>query len=493
MENLDRESDDAAGGEMPVSGGRTAGDAAGRAAGGVPPFGDAGGSAGSESRPGEPLPSGGRETLRILRDDPQNAVERLRERIRSGDADYRTWHNLAIALDRSGERGYAIDAAENAVEQNPDSASTQFLLGLLLRQSDRFDEAVTALDRALEIDDQFPRLHATRGVVHFHRGDHDRARADFETALERSTTDVTSLFNLTIVHVATKDYSRAQECIERLIEIEPKRASHHYRFLVELGEVRALDETLTQAHRIKNLLSVAGDRLRRFVGEYADGLDPEGREDLKAIRDDVTTVYGDMVGLLGAIRPRQMNFGPVKLRRVIDRIGFVAMTRARGVTIDLDVDPDLPELVCDVDLIQEALLNLLLNAIDAVVDRYRDRAAKDGRVQIHARAIPEKIEVLVTDNGTGIPAGDLDRVFRLGFTTKRLGSGIGLAHTRRIIEEHGGKVSVHTTGPNGSTVRIELPIRPKPAERLVQLQHRARLLADPRELVLEEPGHDLGL
>ena len=80
MENLDRESDDAAGGEMPVSGGRTAGDAAGRAAGGVPPFGDAGGSAGSASRPGEPLPSGGRETLRILRDDPQNAVERLRER-----------------------------------------------------------------------------------------------------------------------------------------------------------------------------------------------------------------------------------------------------------------------------------------------------------------------------------------------------------------------------------------------------------------------------
>ena len=472
MENLDRETDDRAGGNPPPGGGRT-------------PHEGTGGS-------GE-VPSAGRETLRILRDDPQNAVERLRERIRSGDADYRTWHNLAIALDRSGEKGYAIDAAENAVEQNPTSAATHFLLSLLLRQSDRFDEAVLALDRVSELDLEFPRLHATRGVVHFHRGDHESARSDFETALTASEKDVTSLFNLTILHVATKDYARAQECIERLIAIEPERASYYYRFLVELGEVQALDETLTQAHRIKNLLSVAGDRLRRFFGEYGDGLDPDGRGDLKAIRDDIGTVYGDMVGLLGAIRPRQMNFVPVKLRRVIDRIGFVAMTRARGVTIDIDVDPELPELICDVDLIQEALLNLLLNAIDAVVDRYRDRAAKDGHVQIHARSIPEKIEILVSDNGTGIAPGDLDRVFRLGFTTKRLGSGIGLAHTRRIIEEHGGKVSVHTTGPNGSSVRIELPIRPRPAERLVQLQHRARLLADPRELVLEEPGQDLGL
>ena len=169
------------------------------------------------------------------------------------------------------------------------------------------------------------------------------------------------------------------------------------------------------------------------------------------------------------------------------------MTRARGIQIDLDVNDDLPELVCDVDLIQEALLNLLLNSIEAVIDRYQGEAGERGSIQIHARSVRQDIVLLITDNGAGIADGDLDRVFRLGFTTKRLGSGIGLAHTRRIIEEHGGEISVHATGPEGSTMRIELPVTPQPSEKLIQQQQRARLLADPRELVLEEPGHELGL
>lgn len=437
--------------------------------------------------------SDGRDTLRILRDDPMIAIARLRERIRSGEADYRTWHNLAIALERIGQSEEAIEAVQTAIEKNASSSETHFLLGLLLRHAGRLDEAIDAFDRVADLDEEFPRLYATRGVVHFHRADYAAALGDFEEALARSPMDVTTLFNLTILHVAGKDYMKAQEGIERLIEIDPKQAREYYRFLVELGEVRALDETLTQAHRIKNLLSVVGDRLRRFYSEYRSGIDPEGREDLRDIRDEVGTVYGDMVGLLGAIRPRPMQFTGARVRRVIDRIAFVAMTRARGIQFDLDVDEDLPELVCDVDLIQEALLNLLLNSIEAVLDRYQGEAGERGSIQIHARSVRQNIVLLITDNGAGIADGDLDRVFRLGFTTKRLGSGIGLAHTRRIIEEHGGEISVHATGPEGSTMRIELPVTPKPSEKLIQQQQRARLLADPRELVLEEPGHELGL
>ncbi len=455
----------------------------------------------SGERTSSPMPTGGeergdcggRETLRILRDDPRIAIGRLRERIRTGEADYRTWHNLAIALERIGQSEEAIESVQTAIEKEEESTASHFLLGLLLRHADRLDEAIAAFDRVAELDEDFSRLYATRGVVHFHRADYAAARSDFEDALARSPMDATTLFNLTILHVAGKDYMKAQEGIERLIEIDPKKSREYYRFLVELGEVRALDETLTQAHRIKNLLSVVGDRLRRFYSEYQSEIDPEGREDLRDIRDEVSTVYGDMVGLLGAMRPRPMQFKAARVRRVIDRIAFVAMTRARGIQIDLDVNDDLPELVCDVDLIQEALLNLLLNSIEAVIDRYQGEAGERGSIQIHARSVRQDIVLLITDNGAGIADGDLDRVFRLGFTTKRLGSGIGLAHTRRIIEEHGGEISVHATGPEGSTMRIELPVTPQPSEKLIQQQQRARLLADPRELVLEEPGHELGL
>jgi signal transduction histidine kinase len=446
-----------------------------------------------DASPSSPEPEGGRETLRILRRDPGGAIERLRARITGGEADERTWHNLAIALDRSGERSAAVEAAEEALRRAPDSVPTLLLLGILLRQADRAEDALDRLDRAAELEPGHPRLPAIRGVARFHRGEHEAARAELERAVEVDPRDTGSWFNLTLLHVATKDFPAAQECIERLIGLRPDRAAEYHRFLIELGEVRALDETLTQAHRIKNLLGVAGDRLRRFHADHRSTLDRESEEDLAAIRDDLGSVYEDMVGLLGVIRPRPTEFAPATLRRILDRIGFVAMTRARGVAIDVDVDADLPELHCDVEKLQEGLLNLVLNAIDAVVERHGERAERIGRVRIHARAVGEQVEIFVADNGGGVPEGDLDRIFGIGFTTKRLGSGIGLAHTRRTIEEHGGRVEVRETGPTGTTFRIELPLRPRPTQRLMQARKRARLLADPRELLLDEPGIDLGL
>ncbi|MGA1489603.1 MAG: tetratricopeptide repeat protein, partial [Planctomycetota bacterium] len=110
-----------------------------------------------DASPSSPEPEGGRETLRILRRDPGGAIERLRARITEGEADERTWHNLAIALDRSGERSAAVEAAEEALRRAPDSVPTLLLLGILLRQADRAEDALDRLDRAAELAPGHPR------------------------------------------------------------------------------------------------------------------------------------------------------------------------------------------------------------------------------------------------------------------------------------------------------------------------------------------------
>ncbi|MFN0059723.1 MAG: ATP-binding protein [Planctomycetota bacterium] len=464
------------------------------------------------------------DTVQILRADPDVAVGRLQARILKGAADFRTWHNLAVALYNRKDLTGALSAVETAIARAPESAHTLLLYGMLLREADRFDEALSAFARVERIAADFPRLKASRGVVHFFKGDSARALRDLEQAARSDPRDSTALFNLAVVEVASKRFAAAQATLVRLLEIEPERRGYYAQFLVELGRVQMIEETLTQAHRIKNFMGVVGDRLRRFCDEEAESQHAAAREDLLGIRADHEQIYADLVVFLSAIRPNPMRLERVDVTRLIDRIVFVAQSSADGTRIRRDDAPQLPLVSCDIDSMQEAFLNLLLNGLEAV----RVRAAQAGaaepgeviiRVQVadvppspssttvapvaageasgvirttttHAR---RWVTVDFVDNGVGIAEGDLERIFQFGFTTKPMGSGIGLAHTRRILEDHGGRVEVSSRYGSGTTVRCWLPLEPSISESLVNLAIRSQLLHEPQALILEEIGEDLGI
>ncbi|MEM7260613.1 MAG: ATP-binding protein [Planctomycetota bacterium] len=468
------------------------------------------------SPPTSPIPAAsdrpkvptGPDTLRIIRDDPDTAVGRLRARILSGSADYRTWHNLAVALNNRGDVDGAIEVATTATEKAPESTVSHLLLGMLLREAGRLPDALAAFDRVASIDSEFPRLRANRGVVHFFQGEPDRAATELEAAVRQDDRDRISLFNLAVVEVARKRFPAAQACFERLARLEPDRAPYYHQFLVELGRVQMVEETLSQAHRIKNFLGIVGDRLRRFTEEVSPRLESEDAQELDAIREDQERIYSDMVVFLGAIRPRPMKLEKVDLRALVERIVFVATTSGDGVLIRRDYEEELPAIHCDVDMLQEAFLNILLNAIDAV--RERADASDPGEVRIAVRSaeiLPDRptfdeesapdsihgIQVEFTDNGVGIEPSELDRIFHFGFTTKSLGSGIGLSHTKKIIADHGGTIRVESEAGNGCCFRCVLPVTPRVSENIVNLTIRSQLLLEPHELILAEGGEDLGI
>jgi signal transduction histidine kinase len=156
-------------------------------------------------------------------------------------------------------------------------------------------------------------------------------------------------------------------------------------------------------------------------------------------------------------RPMELELREHDLRRVVEQTIELAGAEfmERGVTIVKEVPPGPVMVRIDAELLRQALLNLLLNAMQAMPEGGVVRAVvrRDQRIAV----------VEIADNGVGIPANLLPRIFDLYFTTKATGSGIGLAMTYRIVKLHGGAMDVRSeTDPNspkrGTSFTLRIPV-----------------------------------
>ncbi len=123
-----------------------------------------------------------------------------------------------------------------------------------------------------------------------------------------------------------------------------------------------------------------------------------------------------------------------------------------NIELDTRIDPNLPQLKGDINQLQQCIINLIFNAVDAMPE--------GGRLQISAAsANSQRVRIQVKDNGTGIATEDLPHIFEPFFTTKQEGhgTGLGLSTTYGIIERHNGTIEAHSQPGRGSTFHIELP------------------------------------
>jgi signal transduction histidine kinase len=157
-------------------------------------------------------------------------------------------------------------------------------------------------------------------------------------------------------------------------------------------------------------------------------------------------------GFLKFARPDELKLQPVRLSSLISDIQTSVGPEAtrRHITMKVECPESLPEINADPGMLSQALLNLALNACQAMPD--------GGTLKLSCRTAPRKrVEIDIEDTGIGIPPEHLGRIFDLYFTTKEKGSGIGLSMVYRIVQLHDGEVEVQSTPGRGTRFKLIFP------------------------------------
>ncbi|MFO0492487.1 MAG: ATP-binding protein [bacterium] len=232
--------------------------------------------------------------------------------------------------------------------------------------------------------------------------------------------------------------------------------------LATMGETVAM-----LSHSIKNILQ----GLRGGADVVEMGL---RKDDLKVSRGgwpilkrNLDRIIGLTMNMLAYSRPRTLELELVKLAPMLDDCAslLAEQCRVRGVVLLIDADPEMPPVPLDAGQMHQAMMNLLSNAVEAVDARvgvvtvragFVPQRGQEGKVQARGEA-----RVDVYDNGPGIPAEIQRRIFEPFFTTKGIrGTGLGLVVTKRIVEQHGGRVVLKSELGKGTTFSVILPVDP---------------------------------
>ncbi|BCS35192.1 hypothetical protein TBR22_A44190 [Luteitalea sp. TBR-22] len=221
------------------------------------------------------------------------------------------------------------------------------------------------------------------------------------------------------------------------------------------------------AHEVKNPLNAMTihlELLRQKLGRRAPiavaagGAPPTEPAPTEALMSHVS-IIGDEIrrldhvvqGFLRFSRPEELQLEPVGVLALLQDIVDVVRPQAGQQGIDVEVEgTDAVAVQVDRAMVRQALLNLALNAIDAM--------PAGGRLSLRARPVDEQqVQIEIADTGVGIKPEHLGRIFDLYFTTREQGSGIGLSMVYRTVQLHDGTIEVESTPGRGSTFRMRLP------------------------------------
>lgn len=207
-------------------------------------------------------------------------------------------------------------------------------------------------------------------------------------------------------------------------------------------------------HEVKNHLSTFNLNLQLLADDFAEPQTPRERRAKQRIdrllnqSEKLVEVSNDFLRFVRSQEPKKQ---PTRLEDVAgELIDFFGPTaRAANISIKLYPAPGLPPVLLDRELFEQALLNLMLNAEQAMPE--------GGEITLQTRMDGEMVCLDVIDNGTGIEPDELPKIFRPFHTTKPGGTGLGLATTRKIVQAHGGEIEVQSQVGRGTKFTVRLP------------------------------------
>jgi signal transduction histidine kinase len=182
-------------------------------------------------------------------------------------------------------------------------------------------------------------------------------------------------------------------------------------------------------------------------------IDPQTRRHLDVIGSEIQRLDRVVRTLVDFTRPVELQLKDLDLRRLVDDVVALAAPDAERHNVRIDnvsAAGPLPVRI-DSDLVKQALLNVVLNGVQAMDD--------GGVLHIASQSMNGSALVEVRDQGPGIPPDIRDKIFNLYFTTKKTGSGIGLAMSYRVMQLHNGSLEFDSVAGQGTTFRLQFPLQ----------------------------------
>jgi signal transduction histidine kinase len=243
---------------------------------------------------------------------------------------------------------------------------------------------------------------------------------------------------------------RAEEAADKLRQLQDDLA--HINRVSTMGEL-----TASLAHEIKQPIGAAvtnAEACLRLINRPEPDL-PEAREAVSEMVRDARRAADIIERVRSLYRKDPSRQQMVDINEVVREMVVILQNEANRhlVTTHTTLTPGLPHVIADRVQLQQALMNLMLNAIEAMRDTTRELSiastlAEDGHVLIS-----------ISDTGVGLPPGSAHQIFDAFFTTKSQGTGLGLAITRSIVESHGGRIWATANSGPGATFLFTLPFR----------------------------------
>ncbi|MGD8893778.1 MAG: ATP-binding protein [Desulfobacterales bacterium] len=233
-----------------------------------------------------------------------------------------------------------------------------------------------------------------------------------------------------------------QRALER---IRLKERLSHAEHLSSLGEMVA-----GISHEIRNPLGIimsSSELLKKKMADY----DPSNPIP-NIIIEESSRLNNIITDFLNFAKPKTPTLTLCKIEDIIEKnITFLAsQIKEEGYAIDKHYDNNLPEITADPDMLYQAFLNILINAMQAMPQR--------GKINVKICSSDNAVEIFFEDQGEGIAEDILEKIWDPFFTTKSKGTGLGLGIVKNIIESHGGSVQISNRSVSGAKVTVKLPV-----------------------------------
>jgi len=252
---------------------------------------------------------------------------------------------------------------------------------------------------------------------------------------------------------AREDASQLRTNLEGVLEKLDAGTRQHFENQIALARRLTAINSLTSrvAHEIKNPLNSISLRLEMLRSRMVDE-SPDAEPEFAILSEEVTRLDRVVRTFLDFNRPVELILEDVDIAEsageILNLLEPEAMQKNIGVSFERT--PDAVIVKGDRDLLRQALLNIAVNALEAM--------PRGGKLSIEVGKNHDVCTVGIRDTGPGIPPDQRDKIFQLYFTTKPRGTGIGLAMTFRAVQLHGGTIEIESESGKGTTFRVTLPL-----------------------------------